>query len=115
LILKRKGKGYGYTKSFSVTPGIQRKLLFPTAVSSYAPDISFGIEIRSKRVNGKRYAVGEEVIINRLPYEATTREDFIGSPSYMAILEYVVSHKGFHRRDKGLNSAVTSSEVMLML
>jgi hypothetical protein len=87
--------GYGYTKSFSVTPGIQRKLLLPTAVSSYAPDISFGIEIRTIRVNGTRYAVGEEVIINRLPYEATTSEDFVGSPSYMAILGYVLSHTGF--------------------
>ncbi len=73
--------GYGYTKSFSVTPDIQRKLLFPTAVSSYAPDISFGIEIRTMRVNGKRYAVGEEVIVNRLHYEAPTREDFVSPPT----------------------------------
>jgi len=60
---------------------MERKLLFPTAVSSYAPDISFGIEIRTIRVNGKKYAVGEEVIINRLPYEAPTKEDFVGPPT----------------------------------
>ena len=68
--------GYGFTKSFTVASEIQRKLIFQTLVSLYTPEISFGIEIRTIRVNGKRYAVGEEVIVNRLPYEVPTREDF---------------------------------------
>jgi hypothetical protein len=88
--------GYGYTKSFTLANGIQRKLIFPTAVSPYAPNVSFGVKIPAIRVDGKRFAVGEELVINGLPYENTVREGFVGSPSYMAVLGHVLSHTGFY-------------------
>ncbi len=88
--------GYGYTKSFISANGIQRKLVFPTAVSPYAPSVPFGVKIPAIRVNGKRFAVGEELVINGLPYENTVREDFVGAPSYMAVLGHVLSHTGFY-------------------
>jgi len=87
--------GYGYTKSFTVSDQIQRKLVFPTAVSLYAPNLSFGMKIPTIRVNTQKFAVGEELVINGLPCESTVREDFVGSPSYMAVLGYVLSHTGF--------------------
>jgi len=88
--------GYGYTKSFTLASGIQRKLVFPTAVSPYAPNVSFGVKIPTIRVDGKRFAVGEELVINGLPYENTVREGFVGSPSYMAVLGHVLSYTGFY-------------------
>lgn len=88
--------GYGYTKSFTTLNEIHRKVVFPTAVSPYALDVSFGMKIPSIKVNGQRFAIGEELVINGLPYDNPMREDFIGSPSYMAIMGYVLSHTGFH-------------------
>jgi hypothetical protein len=83
--------GYGYTKSFTS----HRKMAFPTAVSMYAPVFSFGGKIPTIRVNGEKFAVGEEIILNGFPYENTVRDDFVGSPSYMAVLGYVLSESNF--------------------
>lgn len=88
--------GYGYTKSFTISNGIQKKLAIPTAVSPYALDISFGMKIPSIRVNGQRFAVGEGLMVNGLPLDNPMREDFIGSPSYMAILGYILSYVEFY-------------------
>jgi len=88
--------GYGYTKSFTVASETQRKLIFQTLVSPYTPEICFGINFGTITVNGKKYAIGEELMLNQIPCETTTREDFVGSPSYMAILGYVLSHTNFH-------------------
>lgn len=87
--------GYGYTKSFIMNDGIPRKLILPTAVSLYAPDFSFGPRIPTIRVNTQKFAVGEELLINGFPCENPVRGDFTGSPSYMAILGYVLSRNGF--------------------
>jgi len=83
--------GYGYTKSFT----IHGKMVFPTAVSMYAPALSFGGKIPTIRVNGEKFAVGEEIVLNGFPYENTVRDDFVGSPSYMAVLGYVLSETNF--------------------
>ncbi len=88
--------GYGYTKSFTMfEDGIHRKVFTPTAVSRYIPDFSFAQKIPIIRVNSQRFAIGEDLIINSIPYENTTRKDFIGSPSYMAMLGYVLSHYNY--------------------
>jgi hypothetical protein len=86
--------GYGYTKSFTVVSEIQKKLIFPTLVSLYTQEFSFGSKIGTTMVNGKKYAAGELLMVNQLPCE-TTREDFVGSPSYMPILRYVFSRTNF--------------------
>lgn len=87
--------GYGYTKSFAMNNGVIWKLLLPTAISAYTPDFHFGRKIPIIKVNNQKFAVGEELVFNWLPYESTVREDFVGSPSYMAVLGYVLSRSGF--------------------
>ncbi|MEM4722125.1 MAG: ParM/StbA family protein [Candidatus Methanomethylicaceae archaeon] len=88
--------GYGFTKTFMVNNGIPKMKVFPTIVSSHIPSFSFSARIPIITVNGKKFSIGEELVINGIPYENTTRRDFIGSPSYMAVLGYALLAADFH-------------------
>lgn len=88
--------GYGFTKTFTIKNGIPEMKVFSTIVSSYIPDFSFGTKIPTIMVNGSKFSIGEDLVLNGIPYENTTRQDFVGSPSYMAILGYTLYHTDFH-------------------
>ncbi len=85
--------GYGYTKSYTVfDDGVQRKVFTPTAVSRYVPNFHFAPKIRIIKVNSRRFAIGEDLLANSIFCESTMRDDFFGSPPYMAMLGYILSH-----------------------
>lgn len=88
--------GYGFTKSITVSNDILKKTVFSTIVSSYAPNFSFGGKIPTILVNGDLFAIGEDLVLNGIPYENTTRGDFVGSPSYMAVIGYTLAFTNFH-------------------
>lgn len=88
--------GYGFTKTFTIDNGIPKMKAFPTIVSSHIPSFSFSAKIPIITVNGSKFSIGEELVINGIPYENPTRRDFIGSSSYMAVLGYALLTADFH-------------------
>jgi len=82
--------GYRYTKIFTVEGGKPRSLVFPTAVCKYVLEFYFGEKIPTVGVNSEKFAIGEELIRHGIQAENTIRDDFVGSPSYFAVMGYAL-------------------------
>ncbi len=91
-MIDAKDIGYRFTKSCfggSGLPGDFEKDMFPTAVSKYIPQSSFGEEAAVIKVNGVPFAVGETALREGKTINTRTK-DFVGSDPYFAILGHAL-------------------------
>ena len=82
--------GYGYTKVFTTEGEKPKSLVFPTAVCKHVLEFYFGEKIPIVVVNGETFAVGEKLARHGIQIENTIRDDFMGSPSYFAVMGYAL-------------------------